>query len=142
MNGDLLARMREEFDLTESEPALVAPLILAHLGDAVYEVVTRVIVASKGNRPINSVHRDNVRMVSATTQAKMADILEEHLSEDELNQYKRGRNAKSATSAKNASLHDYRKATGFEALIGYLFLCGKDDRILELCKLGFEKLKL
>lgn len=142
MNGELLQSLIKEFDLDTIPPAEVAAITLAYVGDAVYEVVTRTIVTSGGNRRINAIHKDNVKYVSAVSQAKIADFLEDKLSEEELEQYRRGKNAKTATSAKNASLTQYHKATGFEALIGFLFLSKKNERILELCKLGFKELGL
>lgn len=129
----------ETLGLTNQKPNEVAPLILAYLGDSVYEVVVRMLEASKGNRPIVKIHKDSIKLVNAATQAEFADALQDELTEEELSIYKRGRNAKSATSAKNASIGDYRKATGFEALIGYLYLADKEDRILELIKLAISK---
>ena len=72
----------------------------------------------------------------------MIEVLEEELTEEERNVYHRGRNAKSYTSAKNSSITDYRKATGLEALCGYLYLQGRMDRVLELVKNGLYKLEL
>ena len=103
-------------------------------------MITRTIVISKGNRPVNIINKENKSYVNAETQARLSEVLEDKLTEEESAQFKRGRNAKSHSSAKNASLRDYRKATGFEAVIGYLFLSGKDDRILELLKLGFDEI--
>ncbi len=140
MNGDFLKTIRETFDLKSDNPAEVSPLILAYIGDAVYDVITRTIVISKGNRPINEINKDNKYYVNAATQARLSEALEDKFFDEESTQFKRGRNAKSNSSAKNASLRDYRKATGLEAVIGYLFLCGKEDRILELLRLGFDEI--
>ena len=140
MNGEFLKSLRETFDLEYENPGEVSSLILAYIGDAVYDVITRTIVISKGNRPINIINKENKSYVNAETQARLSEVLEDKLTEEESAQFKRGRNAKSHSSAKNASLRDYRKATGFEAVIGYLFLSGKDDRILELLKLGFDEI--
>ncbi|MBP5625000.1 MAG: ribonuclease III [Lachnospiraceae bacterium] len=140
MNGDFLKSLRETFDLKYDNPGEVSSLILAYIGDAVYDVITRTIVISKGNRPVNIINKENKSYVNAETQARLSEVLEDKLTEEESAQFKRGRNAKSHSSAKNASLRDYRKATGFEAVIGYLFLSGKDDRILELLKLGFDEI--
>ena len=122
-------------------PNEVAPLILAYIGDAVYDVIVRTLEISKGNRQVNKINKDSIKLVNAKAQADMIDILEEKLTEEELTIYKRGRNAKANTSAKNASIRDYRKATGFEALIGYLYLSHKEDRMLELVKEGFSGLE-
>lgn len=131
-NKDLYQAIKDEFDLKELKPNEVSPLILAHIGDAVYEVVIRTIELSKGNRAIVKVHSDSIKLVNAKTQAELADKILPVLSPEEEAQYRRGRNAKAATHAKNASISDYRKATGVEALIGYLYLLGRTDRILEL----------
>ena len=124
--------IKEAFDLPDVKPNELAPLILAHIGDAVYEVVIRTIELSKGNRAIVKVHSDSIKLVNAKTQAELADKILPILSPEEEAQYRRGRNAKAATHAKNASVSDYRKATGVEALIGYLYLLGRTDRIFQL----------
>ena len=80
--------------------------------------------------------------MKAQTQAQMIEALLPRLSEEEEAVYKRGRNAKSYTTAKNASIGDYRKATGFEALLGYLYLLNRMERVLELCKQGIEAVNL
>lgn len=141
MDKDFLDLIKEAYDLDTLTPNEVAPLILAYIGDAVYEVIVRTIEISKGNRQVNKINKDSTKLVNAKAQAAMIDILEDKLSEEELTIYKRGRNAKANTSAKNASIRDYRKATGFEALIGYLFLSHREDRMLELVKLGLEGLE-
>ncbi len=137
MDKDFLDKIKESMELEALVPNEVAPLILAYIGDAVYDVIVRTLEISKGNRQVNKINKDSIKLVNAKAQADMIDILEEKLTEEELTIYKRGRNAKANTSAKNASIRDYRKATGFEALIGYLYLSHKEDRMLELVKEGF-----
>lgn len=137
MDKDFLDKIKESMELEDLVPNEVAPLILAYIGDAVYDVIVRTLEISKGNRQVNKINKDSIKLVNAKAQADMIDILEEKLTEEELTIYKRGRNAKANTSAKNASIRDYRKATGFEALIGYLYLSHKEDRMLELVKEGF-----
>ena len=88
--------------------------------------------------PVNKINRHACRLVKAETQSKLIGILEEQLTENELSVYKRGRNAKSYTSAKNATIGDYRRATGFEALMGYLYLDGQYDRLTKLVHTGLE----
>lgn len=129
------------FSLKVNNPAETGPLILAYVGDAIYEVVIRQIVASKGNRSTEKLHKEATKLVQAKTQALFADLLEEVLTEEELSIYKRGRNAKSGSSAKNASIGDYRKATGFEALMGYLYLSDRGARMLELIKIAIDKME-
>lgn len=129
----------ELFSLKENNPAEVGPLILAYVGDSIYEVVVRQIVASRGNRSTDKLHKEATALVNAGRQAAMIEALEPDLTETELSIYKRGRNAKSGSSAKNASINSYRKATGFEALMGYLYLSKEMDRMLELIRLGIER---
>ncbi|MBP5454000.1 MAG: ribonuclease III [Lachnospiraceae bacterium] len=135
---ELYKKIKEEYGLSDVNPNELAPLILAHIGDAIYEVVIRTITLSKGNRAIEKVHKDATKYVNAKAQADIIEKIQPILTEEELNIYKRGRNAKSNTKAKNASITDYRKATGFEALMGYLYLLNKTDRLLDLIKEGIN----
>ena len=122
--------------------ATYSPLTLAYIGDAVYEIVIRTIIVTKdGNSQVNKLHKRSSNLVKAETQSKIIKLIMEELTDDEIRIYKRGRNAKSFTSAKNASIGDYRTATGFEALMGYLYMSGKTERMLELVKNGLEKLE-
>ena len=130
----LYDEIKEQYDLPDINPAELSPLILAHIGDAIYEVVIRTITLSKGSRQIEKVHKEAIKYVNAKAQADAADVFLPMLTEEETEVYKRGRNAKSNTKAKNASIGDYRKATGFEALMGYLYLKGETERMLELIK--------
>lgn len=132
----LSSRIRELFGLKEVDMKAYSPLTLAYIGDAAYELVIRTMVVEKGNRQASQLHRLTTSYVKAQTQAAMIEALEPELTEEELAIYKRGRNAKSYTSAKNASILDYRKATGLEALIGYLYLSGREERVLFLIKEG------
>lgn len=111
-----------------------SPLTLAYIGDAVYELIIRSMIVTEGNAPVNKMHKRSSGLVKAETQAEFIKyILEkELLNEDEMRIYKRGRNAQSYTKAKNASVTDYRMATGFEALVGYLYLSGQSERMMEL----------
>jgi ribonuclease-3 family protein len=135
---ELYKKIKEEYGLSDVNPNELAPLILAHIGDAIYEVVIRTITLSKGNRAIEKVHKDATKYVNAKAQADIIEKIQPILTEEELNIYKRGRNAKSNTKAKNASITDYRKATGFEALMGYLYLMDKTERMLDLIKEGIN----
>ena len=133
---NLLEKIKNVFACSEQDIRAYSPLTLAYIGDAVYELVIRSVVVERANRSANDLHKMSVKYVKAEAQAKMIEALLEVLSEDELAVYKRGRNAKSYTMAKNASMSDYRKATGFEALMGFLYLSGQTDRMLELIKQG------
>lgn len=136
---DLLERIKKTFDIPEQVPEKYSSLVLAYLGDAVYDMVIRTLVCGMGNGKVKNFHKMTSGIVKAESQAKLAKEILPELSEEETAVYKRGRNAKSATSAKNASILDYRVATGFEALLGYLYLKQEMDRALELVKIGLEK---
>lgn len=137
---DLLDLIKRSFDLKEVDIRTYSPLTLAYIGDSIFDLIIRTVVVERGNEPANKLHRKTVTYVKAETQSAMIEALLPELSEEELAVYKRGRNAKSYTSAKNASIGDYRKATGLEALVGYLYLCRRTERILELLKNGLHKL--
>lgn len=138
----LLGQIKKEFQCKEVDVRAYSPLTLAYIGDAVYEMVIRTIIVERANKAANELHKKAVKFVQAGTQAAMIMALQDILTEDELAVFKRGRNAKSNTSAKNASITDYRKATGFEALIGFLYLMDDMDRVLFLIKEGIERVGL
>ena len=128
----ILGAIQREFDCKETDLRTYSPLTLAYIGDAIYDLVIRTVVVGRGNKPANNLHRKTVNYVNARIQAKMIDALESELTEEETVIYHRGRNAKSYTVAKNASIIEYRKATGLEALCGYLYLNGQQERLLYL----------
>lgn len=134
----LLDKIKKTFDCDNVDVRTYSPLTLAFMGDCVFEIVIRSIVVERGNRQAGSLHKAKTAVVNAKVQARMIEALMEELTEEERAVYKRGRNAKPHTVAKNASVNDYRKATGLEALFGYLYLNGQEDRILELTKRGLE----
>ncbi len=115
-----------------------SPLVLAYIGDAVFEVFVRRRLVLAGNEPVNRLHHAASALVKAETQSRMIAGIQELLTEKEAAVYRRGRNAKSHTVAKNASVTDYRRATGFEALMGYLYLDGQQARMLELMEKAVE----
>ncbi len=121
--------------LSEPEARQYSPLTLAFLGDAVYSLLVRNMLTVDSNKPTGKLHKESIKFVNAAFQAEMIKLLMDDLTENELWVFKRGRNAHSAHSPKNQSEADYRYATGFETLYGYLYLCGETDRIKEL----FEK---
>ena len=116
-------------------------LTLAYIGDGIYELVIRTLVVNKANTSAKNLHRMSSSLVKAQTQAQMAHELSEELTEEEMKVYKRGRNAKSATMAKNATMSDYRAATGFEALMGYLYLTEQSERMMELIRMGLHSVE-
>ncbi|MFI3200383.1 MAG: Mini-ribonuclease 3 [Eubacteriales bacterium] len=135
---DFIDSIRSQFDCRENDIKTYSPLVLAYIGDGVYELVIRTILIENGNCAPNTLHKIATKYVNAKTQAKLITRLQEELTDEEMIIYRRGRNAKSHTSAKNASITDYRKATGLEALIGYLYLTNQQDRMLTLIQLGLE----
>lgn len=135
----LLEQIKEAFDCREQDVRAYSPLALAYIGDSIYDLIIRSVVVERGNCSANQLHKKTIRYVSAVAQSKIVQALMEQFTEDEQAVYRRGKNAKPHTTAKNASPGDYMKATGFEALLGYLYLTGQMDRILELVKLGIEK---
>ncbi len=124
--------IRSTYEFKEHDPATLSPLTLAFIGDTVFDLIVRTRVIENGNAPVNKLHKTASSLVNATTQSAIIRELIPQLDETELKMFKRGRNAKSYTSAKNANINDYRVATGFESLIGWLYLSGDMARIYEL----------
>lgn len=123
-----------QFGMEHVDIRSYSPLALAYIGDGIYDLVIRSMVVGKGNTGANQLHRRTSQLVKAHTQSEMIEVLLPELTEEELAVYKRGRNAKSPTMAKNATMADYRRATGFEALMGYLYLENRMERMMELIK--------
>ena len=138
MEQSLIQKIKEGLYLDGLDPKSYSPLSLAYIGDAIYEIVIRTIVMSAGNMSVNKYHKKSSSMVKASAQKEVFEKIEPFLTEEEMAVYKRGRNSKSGSVAKNASMMDYRKATGVEALVGYLYLAGDMDRIIELIGIGFD----
>ena len=112
----------EVLNLQEVDAASYSPLVLAYIGDCVYDLAIKTMIISRGNKQVHKLHEETSRFVQASTQSLMMRTMQEHLTEEEHAVYRRGRNAKSVSPAKNQSITDYRRAKGFEALIGYLYL--------------------
>jgi ribonuclease-3 family protein len=134
----LLDKIKKTFECSGQDVRAYSPLTLAYIGDGIYELVIRSIVVERANRSNNDLHKMTVKYVKAERQSEIIQELLPELTEEEEQIYKRGRNAKSYSAAKNASVGDYRRATGFEALMGYLYLTEQEDRMLELIKKGIE----
>ncbi len=132
----LQRKFRETFGIGALDLRNYSPLTLAYIGDAAYELVIRSIIVEHGNAPVNKLHKRSSRLVRAKTQAEAAAKLMDVFTEEELAVYKRGRNARSHTMAKNAEMTDYRMATGFEAVMGYLHLKQDYERMVTLVSLG------
>lgn len=114
------------------EVNMLSPLQLAYIGDAVYEVFVRTYLIENVNVSVNELHKKAIEFVKAKAQADILYKIKDRLTEEEYTIVKRGRNSKSGTIPKNAEVSDYRYATGFEALIGYLYLLEKKQRIKEI----------
>ena len=134
---DLDAYIRSYYQIEKKDIRSYSPLALAYIGDGIYELVIRTMMVRQGNRQVQKLHRDTSRLVKAQAQSEMMETL--LLSKEEADIYRRGRNAKSFTTAKNASVNDYRRATGFEALMGYLYLQGEMERLMDLVKAAAEQ---
>lgn len=135
-NKNLLEEIHHYFPMDGREINAYSPLTLAYLGDAVYEIIIRTLIVEERPRTVKTLHKHASRLVNAKAQATLMISIEHALTKEEVTIYKRGRNAKSHSVAKNADIHDYRIATGLEALMGYLYLTGNTNRCLELIKLG------
>lgn len=134
MDKDLFNIIKQNMELGEINITDYSPLTLAYIGDGIYEVIVRTVIVDEANRQVNKIHKAASNLVKAETQAKMIHLIMDDLTEDEVKIYKRGRNAKAVTRAKNASMSDYRTATGFEALMGWLYLTGQSERMMMLIK--------
>ena len=138
--SDIFEIIKQNMDLEDIDTVNQSPLTFAYIGDAIYELVIRTMIVDEANRSANNLHKMSSEYVKASTQAKLAEILMDDFDEEELAVFKRGRNTKINSKAKNASFNDYKKATGFEAVMGYLYLESKTERMIELIKKGLEKL--
>ena len=134
MEKDLFNIIKQNMDLGEINITDYSPLTLAYIGDGIYEIVVRTVIVDEANRQVNKIHKAASNLVKAETQAKMIHLIMDDLTEEEVRIYKRGRNAKAVTRAKNASMSDHRTATGFEALMGWLYLTGQSERMMQLIK--------
>lgn len=135
----ILETVNDVFGSKEVNPNEYSPLALAFIGDSVFDVVIKSVIVEKANCQVNKLQNKTSKIVRATSQALIVDALKEELSEEEVNILRRGRNAKPYTKAKNASYSEYCKATGLEALVGYLYLKGETQRLTELVRIGIEK---
>ena len=134
----MLESIKEYFDLPDKDIRTYSPLTLAFIGDCAYELVIRTNVVLRANQANGELHKEFVHYVKAPAQARMVEIIKPLLTEEEREILRRGRNASPHSTAKNASLGEYHKATGFEALMGYLYLTGQMPRMLELIRACME----
>ncbi len=117
--------------INRPNPKQYNPLVLAYMGDAMYEVLVREYLILNECATVNKLHTQAVKFVCAAAQSKFMEALLPLLTEDEMQVFKRGRNNNSSTVPKNANVQEYRRATGFEALVGYLYLSGEKERLHE-----------
>ena len=121
-----------ELNLPKREIDAISNLGLAHMGDCVYEILCRAYLCSRGDRTVQQLHRDTISMVKATYQAQFVDKMLPLLTEEEMTYYRRGKNSHVHAVPKSATPAEYAKATGLEALFGYLFLSGQKERANEI----------
>lgn len=140
INLDFHDYITEVLSLQEVDADSYSPLVLAFIGDCVYDLVIKSMIISRGNKQVHKLHEETSRFVQASTQSLMMRTMQKHLTEEEHAIYRRGRNAKSVSPAKNQSITDYRRATGFEALLGYLYLKKDYERLMALVKAGLDSL--
>ena len=127
-----------KMNLTKQEIDAISNLGLAHMGDCVFEILCRGYLCAGGGKNVGNLHRDTIRLVNATAQAKFVEKLLPLLTEEELAYYRRGKNAHVHAVPKSCTPADYAKATGLEALFGALYLAGQTDRLNELFKSVIE----
>lgn len=133
--------MKQIPGMEEADPKLSSPLVLAYIGDCVFDLIIKMRVAGGGNRQVHKLHEETSRYVQASAQSFMMRAMQEHLTAEEHAVYRRGRNARSVSPAKNQSITDYRRATGFEALLGYLYLNHEYERLTELVTIGLTSME-
>ena len=133
--------IREQFQIPDVDVRTYSPLTLAFIGDGIYDLIIRSKIVGEGNTRASQLHQHTSHLVKAASQSAMLEYMFPLMTEEEEGVYRRGRNAKSPTMAKNATMKDYRRATGFEALMGYLYLTDQMERLVELVKAGLAGLK-
>lgn len=139
MEESLNQKIKEAFAIENVDIRTYSPLTLAYIGDGIFDLVIRTAVVGRGNTSANQLHHKTSHIVKAHSQALMAEALTDYMTQEEADVYRRGRNAKSHTMAKNATVSDYRSATGFEALMGYLYLTDQMERLITLVTLAIEQ---
>jgi len=130
---DFINREKEEQDAK-----MLSPLVWAYIGDSVYELYIRTYLVNNSNAKPHKLHLETIKYVKAEAQANILDKIWDKLTEAEQEIFKRGRNTENHHLPKNGNVADYSKATGFEALIGYLYLTKQDERLEEILKLCID----
>ncbi|MFZ5986697.1 MAG: Mini-ribonuclease 3 [Bacillota bacterium] len=138
MFGELFDKFLGELKFNDNTINSLSPLVLAYIGDAVYEVFIRTLLVSEGNVPVHILHKRSIAFVKAKAQSDIIHRIMAFLTPDELDVVRRGRNAKSGTIPKNADVTEYKYATGFESLIGFLYLKKDYDRLMNILKMAIS----
>lgn len=128
-----------QMEFTPQQVNAISNTGLALVGDGVFELLVRTYLCTQGDQTVLKLHKDTVSMVNAATQAKYADLLKPHLTEEEYAYYRRGKNAHTHAAPKSATKAEYAKATGLEALFGALYLLGRIQRLNELFRILMEE---
>lgn len=139
MIDDFFRKISSELPVKPGDLSTYSPLALAYVGDAVFDLYIRTLILSRGNAPVHKLHKQSVAFVKAKAQSDIIHKLLDRLDPDEQNAVKRGRNAKSGTVPKNTDIADYKYATGFETLLGYLYIRQDFDRLMEVLRLSTEQ---
>ena len=126
-------------EMTPDQVKGITNLGLAHIGDGVYELLCRSYLISQGGKTVLKLHNATVELVKAPTQARFADKLKPHLTEEETDYFRRGKNTHTRAAPKSSTPQEYAKATGFECLFGALYLLGRKDRLMELFAICVEE---
>jgi len=130
--------IKNSFELEDTDLRTYNPLSLAFIGDSIYETIIRTLVVEKGNKSVNAMSKEKNTFVNATKQSEIGEFLKDYYTEEEAEIYRRGKNAKTANHSKSAAYSDYHKATGLEAVFGYLYLSGRIDRCIELLTIAIK----
>ncbi|MBO4414813.1 MAG: ribonuclease III [Lachnospiraceae bacterium] len=139
MENDLLTQIIDGLGIDRKDVNAIPALTLAYLGDCIYELVIRTMLVERGITHVSDLNKAAVGFVKAAAQKDMFFAVEDILTEEEMSVFRRGRNVKSSSCPKNASVTDYHTATGFEALMGYLYLKERTERLIELIRIGMDK---
>lgn len=135
---DVFSMIGEQLSYEAKDPKMYSPLALAYIGDGIYELVIRSMVIGQSSASPNHLHKEASTWVNAGAQCEMYDAMQPYLTEEEKDYFRRGRNAKSGSMAKHATMWEYRRATGFEAMMGYLYLSGQMERMISLIRIAVD----
>lgn len=143
MSDNIFELYKERLNLKAVDPVTTSPLILAYIGDCVYDLAVREYVVSHYPGSVNYINRTKTEFVCAHAQSEIMGYMigRNYLTDEEMSIYRRGRNQKSVTHSKNSSIQEYRRATGFEALVGFLYVTGQYERLLEFESMGINHLQ-